>query len=71
MPSLISPVGRLQSRARQLLGMAGPRIACQATRSGGLISLMSQLPEPTQSSISTRDCAPPNSKSMIGFTERS
>jgi hypothetical protein len=71
MPSLISPPGRLQNRARQFLGMAAPRMTCQATESGGLISPMSQLPEPTQSSILPRDCAPPNSKSMIGFTEMS
>ena len=36
----------------------GATIACQATRSGGLISLRSQLPEPTQSSMSTRIAIP-------------
>ncbi len=40
----ISLPGRLQNRARQFLGMTALRTAPQATRSGGLISRMSQLP---------------------------
>jgi hypothetical protein len=69
MPWSISQPARLPNRALQLLGMAALRMAYQETKPGGLISRMSQPPEPRQSLILTRECAPPNFGSTMGFTE--